>query len=341
MTQTSTPDPEALPFMSIVIPCYNEAATIRDLLDTIDQQTYPREKMEVIVVDGFSSDGTRTVIQTFQNQHPDLRLALIDNPKRNIPEAMNAGIHAARGEIIVRLDAHCAILPDYLERIAAKLPATDAACLGPRMVMKPVQTATARAIAAALSTPFGPGTSGFRYSDKEGEADTMNFGVYRRWIFDLAGYFDPQLISNEDYDLHYRIRKTGNKILYVPALQVFYRPRETFAALWKQYWRYGYWKSQMLKKDWRSLRLRHLVAPGWVAAVLLGLAASLLLPALAPLYAAFLLLYLMLAAAFALRQVRKTGEWALIPLIVVAFLVLHSAWGTAFWIGWFAKPAKG
>jgi GT2 family glycosyltransferase len=296
--------------------------------------------MEIVVVDGLSTDGTRDVIQAFQQERGDLHIQLIDNPKRIIPEAMNAGIRAARGEVVVRLDAHCTVAQDYLELVAAKLETTDAACLGPRMLMKPVDTPMARAIAAALSTPFGPGTSSFRFSDKEGEADTMNFGVYRRWIFEQVGYFDPQLMSNEDYDLHYRIRQAGNRILYVPSLMVFYKPRGSYESLWRQYWRYGYWKSQVSKKDWRSLRLRHLVAPGWVLVLIGGLTAGIFMPAILPYLAGLVILYLFLGSIFAIRQTIKTKEWQIIPLIMLSFIVLHSAWGAAFWVGWFISPAK-
>jgi len=334
-------DSRIFPYISIVIPCYNERSTIRYLLEAINVQTYPREKLEIVVVDGLSTDGTREIIQAFQQERGDLDIQLINNPKRTIPEAMNAGIRAARGAVVVRLDAHCTVAKDYLDLVAAKLETTDAACLGPRMIMKPVDTPIARAIAAALSTPFGPGTSSFRFSDKEGEADTMNFGVYRRWIFEQAGYFDTQLMSNEDYDLHYRIRKTGNRILYVPSLMVFYQPRESYAALWKQYWRYGYWKSQMSKKDWRSLRIRHLVAPGWVLALIVGFAAGIFIPAILPYLAGLISLYLFVGLMFAIRQVIKTKEWHTIPLIMLCFIILHAAWGAAFWVGWFIRPAKG
>jgi glycosyltransferase involved in cell wall biosynthesis len=334
-------DSRVLPYMSIVIPCYNERATIQALLESIYAQTYPRENLEVVVVDGLSTDGTRGIIESFQRERADLHIQVIDNPKQIIPEALNLGIRAAQGNIIVRLDAHCTVAKDYLDLVAAKLETTDAACLGPRMFMKPVNTPIARSIAAALSTPFGPGTSGFRFSDKEGEADTMNFGIYRRWVFEKAGYFDPQLLSNEDYDLHYRIRQTGNRILYVPALAVFYQPRENYAALWKQYWRYGFWKSQMSKKDWRSLRVRHLVAPGWVLALIGGLAGAIVVPALLPLWAGMIILYLLAGSIFAIRQALKTNEWQIVPLIVFTFMILHAAWGAAFWVGWLTSPTTG
>lgn len=341
MTLVTIGDSKTLPYMSVVIPCYNEQSTIRGLLDAIAAQTYPREKMEIIVVDGLSTDGTRELVNAFRQERGDLQIQLIDNPKRIIPEAMNAGIRAARGDAVVRLDAHCTVAEDYLTRIAAKLETTDAACLGPRMYMQPIDTPVARAIAAALSTPFGPGTSSFRFSDKEGEADTMNFGVYRRWIFEQAGYFDPNLVSNEDYDLHYRIRKTGNHILYVPSLTVFYRPRENYKALWRQYWRYGFWKSQMARKDLRSIRLRHLVAPAWVLVIIIGLVTGIFIPKSLLLLAGLTVLYLLGGLVFASRQVSRTREWGLIPLILFSFFVLHAAWGTAFWIGWFKKASPG
>jgi succinoglycan biosynthesis protein ExoA len=320
-----------LPYVSIVVPTYNEERYIEQCLCSILAQDY-QGCWEVIIVDGESTDRTVAIVASLRERRPSA-VRLLDNPQRIIPAALNRGIRAARGEVIVRLDGHTFVEPGYLTSAVANLQNTDAGCIGPRMVMQAAPTWMAQAIAEALSTPFGPGTASFRYSDKEQLVDTANYAIYRRWLFDQIGYFDTNLLTNEDYDFNYRVRAAGHTILYVPALRAYYHTRDTFAALWRQYWRYGYWKITMLKKSPRSLRLRQLVSPLFVLTLTLGCLGTAINHDAAVLPVAILLLYVLAALVFATRQVSRSGRWSLVPGIMWACFLMHVAWGSAFLVG--------
>lgn len=320
-----------LPLLSIIVPTYNEERHIERCLCSILKQDY-QGVWEIIVVDGGSADRTPQIVDRLREQHSGV-MRVLDNPQRSTSAALNRGIQAARGSVIVRLDSRTYVEPNYLSSAVAKLQNSKAGCVGPRMVMQPAQTWASQAIAQALSTPFGPGTSSFRYSDKEQLVDTANYAIYHRWLFDQVGYFDTNLLTNEDYDLNHRVRAAGHTILYVPSLRAYYCPRETFAALWRQYWRYGYWKTAMLKKSPQALRPRQVISPMFVLALLLGCLGALASHAIALLLAAMVLLYLLAGFLFAARQALPERRWPLIPGIMSACFIMHVAWGSAFWVG--------
>lgn len=321
----------SFPFISVIIPVYNEEYTIEKTICSVFEQDY-QGLWEILVIDGMSTDRTRDIIYKLIPLS-DERLKLIDNQKRIIPSAMNLGIKASKGEVIVRLDGHTFVEKNYLSCVAAKLESTEAACLGPKMIMLSSDSIASQAIAAALSTPFGPGTSGFRYSDKEEYADTMNFGVYRRDLFDEVGYFDTNLLANEDYEIHYRIRQAGYKILYTPSLKVYYFVRNSFTSLWKQYLRYGFWKSQMLRKWPGSVRLRHFVAPIFVFTLVIGIILALLSEMGKIFLIVILIIYFLTASIFATLQVAEQRQPNLIARIIFAFAIMHIGWGSGFWHG--------
>ena len=326
------------PFVSVVIPTYNEELTIEKSIRSVLDQNY-LGLYEIIVVDGCSDDRTHEIVAELIPLSQG-KLRLIKNPQKIIPWAMNTGIKASKGQIIVRLDGHSFIDPDYLSNISAKLESAGVACVGPKMIMLPTDAIISKAIAIALSIPFGSGTSGFRYSDKEQYADTMNFGAYRRELFDEVGYFDTTLLSNEDYELHYRIRKAGHRILYAPSLKVYYFVRNSFLLLWQQYFRYGYWKSKMLKKWPCSIKLRHLAAPGFVVALLICLFLSIFSSEGKILFICFLFLYLTTAVIFIFKQFHKNQKgdsFIMLSMIIIVFLVMHMSWGIGFWAGFLKR----
>ena len=252
------------------------------------------------------------------------RLRIVDNPKKIIPYALNIGIQASKGRIIVRLDGHSFIERDYLSNIIVKFNTSDASCIGPKMIMLSINSAVSQAIAESLAIPFGPGTSGFRYSDKEQYADTMNFGAYKAELFNEVGLFNTTLLANEDYEMHYRIRKAGHKILYSPTLKVYYYVRDSFRQLAKQYFRYGYWKSKMLLKWPNSIKLRHLVAPVFVIVLFSGFILSIMNNTAKIFFVCTILLYLLAALFFSinhLQQNKKLEHYLLVPLIIFSFFV--------------------
>lgn len=319
------------PTVSVIIPCYNEQDTIARLLEALYHQTYAREDMEVIIADGMSTDGTRQVIGDFQQDHPDLSICIVDNPKRAIPAALNRALADARHEIIVRLDAHSIPQPDYITCSVAGLAAGHGDMVGGVWQIQPREDNwLAQSIAAAASHRLAVGDARYRYTDKAGEVDTVPFGAYRRALSEKLGGYDETLLTNEDYEFNTRIRKSGGKVYLDPAIRCVYFARSNLGSLARQYWRYGFWKYRMLKRYPETLRWRQALPPLFVAG-LCGLLLLAIFWSLAGwLFLAVFLAYLVILAGVGLQTAlreKKAGFLAGIPL---AIGTMHLSWGSGF-----------
>jgi cellulose synthase/poly-beta-1,6-N-acetylglucosamine synthase-like glycosyltransferase len=331
-----------LPFVSIVIPCYNEERFIGEVLAQLAAQ-YEPARAEIIVVDGRSTDQTRAVVEACAARLDRLSVRLIDNPARHIPVALNLGVAAARGEIIARMDAHAAPSANYLRRAVELLGTDEQLVVGmPCHIHPAVDTLTARAVAIVVAHPFGIGDAQYRIAHDGGPraVDTVPFGVFRKSLWQRLGGFDETLLANEDYDFNYRVRRDGGRVVLDTAAHTVYYARPTIAALAAQYWRYGRWKAQMLRLHPASMRWRHAVAPMFVAT----LAALALLgfgwrPAWLLLLVA-LVTYACPALAFAYQAARRKGDLKLLAPVLSAFFVVHCAWGGGFWRGLFAGAQR-
>lgn len=260
--------------VSVIVPCRDEEATIELLLGAIDRQTFPHDQFEVIIADGLSTDQTRQVIENYSNTHKDLQIKVVDNPKRIIPSALNCAIKASSGRYIVRLDGHSMPYPDYLEKCFQELEAGCGENVGGIWEIQPGFKGSekpswiARGIAAATAHPLGVGDAHYRFTDKPQNVDTVPFGAFQKQLVDRIGYFDETLLTNEDYEFNVRIRQSGGKIWLNPAIRSVYFARSTLTALIKQYWRYGYWKGQMLLRYPETLRWRQILPPLFVASLI-------------------------------------------------------------------------
>ena len=186
-----------MPLVSVIIPCYNEQATIRLLLDAIRQQSFPCSDMEVIIADGLSTDQTRAEVEKFCREVPDLAVVIVDNARRNIPAALNSALDAAQGEYVVRLDAHSVPVRDYVERCVAALSAGQGENVGGVWEVRPRGNGLVqRAIAVAASHPFGVGDALYRFTNQAGYVDTVPFGSFQRDVFEKYGRFDESLLTN-------------------------------------------------------------------------------------------------------------------------------------------------
>lgn len=320
-----------MPDVSIIVPCYNEEATIRLLLEALAAQSYPSARMEVVIADGLSSDGTREQIARFQREKPELAVRVVDNSERNISAGLNVALRAAQGELIVRLDAHSAPAVDYVERCVEALRAGDGDNVGGVWQIQPGGPGwVAEAIAAAAAHPLGVGDARYRVGGGAQAVDTVPFGAYRRSLAEQIGFYDETLLTNEDYEFNVRVRQAGGVVWMDPKIRSRYFARASLGALARQYWRYGYWKARMLKRYPHTARWRQLLPPVFVLSVVI-------LALLAPFVAAarWLLglglgvyaLALLLGGAAAAVQKRKPALLAGVPL---AIAVMHFAWGGAF-----------
>ncbi len=336
--------------VSVIIPCYNEERFIGKALETLADQ-YDKADYEIVVVDGMSEDHTRQVIAEFQQSHPEVSLTLVDNPARNIPRALNLGIAAARSEIIARMDAHAAPSSGYIRRCVEVLGEGKAAVVGmPCRVRPGAQTIVGRAIAIAVSHPFGIGDAKYRLGDGDGKAsgerratqeevDTVAFACFRKSLWSALGGFDEKLLANEDYDFNYRVRLAGGLVILDRSAHCDYFARETLARLASQYSRYGAWKARMIRQRPRSLKLRQCVAPAFVASVIVLSAAGFWRSGAWQLLVLELGAYLLAAIGFGLQGVRQAVKKSrqdrllgvlLMPLV---FSTIHFSWGASFLMG--------
>ena len=327
--------------VSVVIPCYNEERFIGKVLENLAGQ-HPPEHYEIIVVDGMSTDGTRAAVTEFMRSHAEMVVRLVDNPARNIPTALNLGIEEARHEIIVRMDAHSVPSENYVRRCVEGLQGGRAAVVGmPWRIRASDETLSARSIALAVAHPFGIGDAKYRMANSESQlVDTVPFGAFRKSLWREVGGFDETLLANEDYDFHYRVRQRGGRILLDSGGHSIYFARNSLGALAAQYSRYGRWKAQMVKRHPRSLRLRQLVAPLFVVALVVLTVLSLFWPVALWALMAVVLPYAALAAFVAFKLARREKDWRLWPFILVAFPVIHIAWGSSFLTGLMHSPQR-
>lgn len=318
--------------VSVIVPCYNEEATIGILLAAIREQTYPLADLEVVIADGGSTDGTRAAIDAFRAAHPDLTLRLVENPRRIIPAALNRAIAAARGEILVRLDAHCRPYPDYIARCVADLEAGLGDNVGGVWEIQPgAPGCLAAGIAAAAAHPLGAGDALYRRGVTQARAvDTVPFGAFRRELVQRLGDFDESLASNEDYEFNARLRQAGGRVWLDPDIRSVYFARPTLRGLAAQYGRYGFWKWRMLLRHPRTVRLRQALPPAFVAGLLLlPLLAFWWRPALW-LWLAGVAVYLLILLAAGVRLALRERRACLALALPAALAVMHLWWGGGF-----------
>jgi len=316
--------------VSVIIPCYNEENSITDLLIAIYEQSYPRDEIEVIISDGMSTDTTREKIADFANEFPDLQLKVIDNQKKTIPSGLNQAIRTAKGEYIVRLDAHSNPHPEYITQCIKALDRGLGDNIGGVISIQAADEGwISQSIAIAAGHPLGVGDARYRIGSEPREVETVAFGAFRSALIDKIGLFDETLLANEDYEFNVRIRKAGGKIWLDPTIQANYIARSTLRELSLQYWRYGYWKLRMLLRYPETFRWRQISGLFVLSWLILGFlsiwfpAARWLLAGEAAIYGSALIIAGIGSGIENKRVLLGLG----VPLAVAT---MHFSWGSGF-----------
>jgi glycosyltransferase involved in cell wall biosynthesis len=315
-----------LPFVSVIIPVRDEACWIVPCLESVLAQDYPGDRMEILVAEGMSKDGTRPLVESFCAR--DGRLRVIDNPRGIVSTGLNAALRAANGEVIVRMDAHSEYAPDYVRACVTVLEATGADNVGGPARTR-ARTYRERAIAAVYHSRFGCGGARFHNVHYEGLVDTVTYGCWRKYTFAWVGPFDEEMVRNQDDEHNLRLTRAGGRVWQSPRIRSWYRPRGTLTALFRQYMQYGYWKVRVIRKHQLPASLRHL-APGLFVAtmVLLLVAAPFWTPALWAL-ACLAGLYVVCVEIASALVAWRSGL-SLLPVLPLVFWCYHFGYGYGF-----------
>jgi succinoglycan biosynthesis protein ExoA len=320
-----------MPKVSVVVPCFNEENTIIQLLDAIYSQDFAHQNLEVIIADGLSTDKTRERIAAFDKSNSDLDLKILDNPSRRIPVGLNLAIAASKGQIIIRLDAHCVPRTDYVSRSVTALEGGLGWNVGGVWDIQPGSASwIAKSIAVAAAHRLGVGDAFYRFTEKAQRVDTVPFGAFKKSLVKEIGGFDETLQANEDYEFNARVRKAGGVVWLDPAIKSIYYARANLAELARQYWRYGYWKVRMLRRYPETIRLRQALPPIFVASLILLPLLSLRFPTLLEAFLVEVVSYLAILIVTALFRALKQKRMHIVVGLPMAIATMHIAWGAAF-----------
>jgi GT2 family glycosyltransferase len=326
--------------VTVVVPVRDEAAHVEAVLSDLLAQDFPAGRMEVLVVDGRSSDDTRARVEAVARR--DARVRLLDNPRRLSSAARAIGAEAARGRYVAYVDGHCRVPSrTLLSDMVALFERTGADCLARPQPLEPAgRGLVPRAVAAARHSPFGHSRASEIYGDREGPASPVSSGaMYRREVFGVVGTFDPAFDACEDVEFNWRVERAGLATRTSPRLAVSYAPRASLFALFRQMERYGRGRARLHRKHPAAFTAESLVPALFVALLPLPLLA-LFLPAPAGLVAAAPhALYLLLSLAFSVAAAARRG-WALLPFLPLAFLAIHAGLGLGYLRGRLERRAR-
>ncbi|MDC0312119.1 glycosyltransferase family 2 protein [bacterium] len=347
MQNQSTSSSTNQPSVSVFVPCFNEEKNIVRLLDSLANQTYPVADMEVLIVDGLSTDRTRALIEDYAAKVPSPEIRTIDNPFRFIPHALNIGVKNAQGDFLIRMDAHSIPAKDYVARCIEFLKDNPNSGVGGRIEIAVNDYGISyigKSIGLAASNPLGSGGASYRSGGKAGSVDTVPFCAFTKETFTKVGNYDETLLANEDYEWNTRLRKSGGTVWFDPEICSVYFARGTLLALSQQYLNYGFWKFKMLKRYPETLRLRQFLPLALLSFLILATLLTVVgtvigspgLRWVAPF--AFISYVGMLAAGVGVTI--SSTKWYLLPGVTLAIIVMHLSWAAGFFMSAFERIPK-
>ena len=321
--------------VSVICPVFNEERFIEACILSILSQDYPQDSLEVLFVDGRSTDNTRGIIERYAGEYPFIRL--IDNPQRTVPYALNKGLAEATGEVIIRLDGHCTYPTDYMSELVKQLYALNADNVGGVWNTQPAkETPVCQAIALASSHPFGVGGSMHKIGAyRIVETDTVPFGCYRREVFDRIGLFDVDLVRNQDDEFNGRLIKKGGKIFLIPHVIINYTARDTLGKMCKMYYQYGLYKPLVNRKLGAPATVRQFFPLLFLLGLVIGGIGSLFFPWVLYIYIGVLLLYLFIGLTVGSMCAIRIHRPVLALLMPYVFLSIHLSYGFGYLMGIF------
>lgn len=342
--------------ISIIIPCRNEEKFIGRCLNSVITQDYPKEKLEVLVIDGMSEDKTKEIIKEYSQKYPFIKL--LENPQKFTPFGLNIGIKEAKGKIIIRMDSHASYQLDYVSKCLRYLREYKADNVGGVIKTLPKEnTAVAKAIAIALSHPFGAGGSYFRTlggnkvlpsktrhgsyfrlgAEKPRWVDTVFGGCYKREVFEKIGLFSEKLIRSQDIEFNRRLKRAGGKILLVPEIVAFYYPQANLKNFLKHNLSDGTWTTYPLKFGIKIFSLRHLIPLIFVLSLMISAILIFFFPVFWKLFLFILSFYFLVSLYFSIKIAEKEKNFGYLFLMPIIFASRHFGYGFGSFLG-FIKP---
>jgi len=324
-------------FVSIIIPMRNEEGFVGKCLESFLRQPSERQDIEVLCVDGMSTDTTREIVRKIAEH--DERVRLIDNPRKITPVAMNLGISRSCGDFIIVVSCHAEYASNYIDKCLEVINRTKADHVGGYMTTVPEKdTQIGIAIAAATTSPFGVGNSIFRLGGSEREVDTVPFGMYRREVFEKIGLYDERLVRNQDIELNTRLCKAGGRIIISPEIQLIYYNRSTYRGLWQQSFNNGLWNPYTVWLTGGGLSLRHFIPMFFVIGLFTLPLGAVFRPPVKWVLLSYILVYLCSASYFSIKHTWRNKTSAI--LVLWSYIVLHISYGLGSLCGVITIPFK-
>jgi len=318
---------EDLPSVSIIIPCRNEKEFIPLCLNSLLNNNYPRDKMEILVIDGMSQDGTREVAKEYVEKYSFIHL--LDNPKLITPSALNIGVRRSRNNIIIRIDAHAVYKTDYISKSVTYLEKYNADNIGGIWIIVPRKdTIIGRGIAKSLSSFFGTGNAYYKIGSENFRAvDTVPFGCYRKEIFTKIGFFNENLERSQDMEFNTRLKRNGGKIYLFPEIVGYYYARSGLKEFFIHNFKDGIWAVYPLKFVRMAFKFRHYIPLMFVSSLILLFALSSLSEYIFYLFCGLIFFYLCSLIYFSIKISSVEKDPTLLLSLPVAFAVRHFGYG--------------